>query len=128
MSVRKPLVILAFSAFALLVLGVIGSIAQRAWSNGGFMPQPNALRQFRCPAPAGAYSLYYRHGRDEVELRSAAPLLRGRVHEGNINWAQWPQDQPAPPFALPLQISYDSAAFIRVRDSAQQQLECPAQP
>jgi hypothetical protein len=128
MSARRPLAILAFSVFGLLVLGVIGFIAWRAWNNGGLMPQPNPLRQYRCPAPAGAYSLYYRHGRSEVELRSSAPLLRGSVHEGRINWAPWPQDQAAPVFAFPLEISYESAAFIRVRDSAQQQLECPAQP
>jgi hypothetical protein len=128
MSARRPLVILAFSVFSLLVLGVVGFIVQGAWRNGGLMPQPNALRQYRCPAPAGAYSLYYRHGRDEVELRSSAPLLRGKVHEGRINWAPWPQDQAAPLFAFPLEISYESAAFIRVRDTAQQQLECPAQP
>src|SRR5450830_374252 len=116
---RKYSPYLLISFLALPVLGVIGSIVYN-----GVMPPPSRLIRYECPGYTGPFSFYYRHGKDNVQIRSNSGWLEGVVHYGKIEWTNFSGDTALLGFTPPLEITWDDAKSIRINGGSFLQINC----
>lgn len=116
---RKGVLYLLIGILALPVLGVIGSIV-----HNGLMPPPSQLIRYECPGYNGPFSFYYRHGKDNVQIRSNSGQLEGIAHYGKISWNNFSGDTALLGFTPPQEISYDDAKSIRINGGSFLQIDC----
>ncbi len=89
---RKRLLYAFLSILALPVLATIGSVAYNMIINKGIMPTPSQLAKYECPGFNGSILFYYRHGKDDVQIRSNSGKLDGIIHYGKIDWYKYSGD------------------------------------
>jgi hypothetical protein len=124
MTLRRPLITLLLSLYALTVLGVIGFIAYRSVQNGGLMPRPSTRLRYDCPASPQPYAFYFRHGLDPVQIRMPGGALDGVLFEGKIVWGPAAGAGAPPGFVPPRELTYDSARSIRLLGADGAVTEC----
>ncbi len=113
---------------ALPVLGVIGSIVYNGLINKGLMPAPSSLMRYECPGYTGPFSFYFRHGKDNVQIRSSSGRLDGVIHYGKIDWINFSGDTAVLGFTPPHEITYDDAKSIRINGGSFLQINCANKP
>lgn len=118
-ATRKGALYLLISILSLPVLGVIGSIVYN-----GVMPPPNQLIRYECPGYTGPFSFYYRHGKENVQIRSNSGRMDGVVHYGKIDWINFSGDTAVLGFTPPQEITYDDAKSIRINGGSFLQINC----
>lgn len=116
---RKGSLYLLISFLALPVLGVIGSIVYN-----GVMPPPSQLIRYECPGYTGPFSFYFRHGKDNVQIRSSSGRLDGVVHYGKIDWTNFSGDTASLGFTPPLEITWDDAKSIHINGGSFLEVYC----
>ena len=116
---RKGVPYLLVSFLALPVLGVIGSIVYN-----GVMPMPSQLIRYECPGYSGPFSFYFRHGKDNVQIRSSSGRLEGVMHSGKIEWANFSGDTAILGFTPPMEITWDDAKSIHINGGSFSEVYC----
>lgn len=116
---RKNALYLLIPILALPVLGVIGSIMYN-----GLIPPPGQLIRYECPGYTGPFSFYYRHGKDNVQIRSNSGRLDGIAHYGKIEWINFSGETALLGFSPPQEITYDDAKSVRINGGSFQQINC----
>lgn len=103
-----------FTVIGAAVLYVLGSIGLNALHNGSFLPPPTKLERYDCTAPAGNFSIYYLHGTDRVQIKTANGLLDGNVQQNRFDWQGFANDRSLLGFAPPSEIVFEDAKSLRV--------------
>lgn len=102
------------SAIGVVVLTVIGSIIVNAVKNNGLLPAPSALDRYDCTAGSQAFSFYYLHGTERVEIQSKAGSLQGTISQNWLDWRKFNQDRTLLGFVPPAEISFEDAHSLRL--------------
>jgi hypothetical protein len=95
-------------------LYVLASIGINALHNGSFLPPPTKLARYDCSAPAGNFSIYYLHGTDRVQIKSANGILDGTVQQNRFDWQGFGNDRNLLGFAPPVEIVFEDAKTLHV--------------
>ena len=103
-----------FTVIGAAVLYVLGSIGLNALHNGSFIPPPTKLERYDCVAPSGNFSIYYLHGTDRVQIKTANGLLDGNVQQNRFDWQGFANDRSLLGFAPPAEIVFEDAKTLRV--------------
>ena len=103
-----------FTAIGLAVVYVLGGIGLNAVRNGSLLPPPTKLERFDCSALTGNFSLYYMHGADRVQIKTANGLLDGTVQKNRVDWQGFGNDRSMLGFAPPSEIGFEDAKTLRV--------------
>jgi hypothetical protein len=103
-----------FTVIGVAVLYVVGSISIGAVRNGSLLPPPTKLERYDCSAPSGNFSLYYLHGTDRVQIKTANGLLDGTVQNNRFDWQGFANDRTMLGFAPPSEIVFEDARTLRV--------------
>jgi len=121
---RKRLLYTFISVLALPLLAVIGSVAYNMVINKGIMPAPSLLARYECPGFNGSILFYYRHGKDDVQIRSNSGKLDGIIHYGKIEWYKFSGDTTLLGFTPPDEITNDDAKSIRISGGSFKEIDC----
>ena len=103
-----------FAVIGVAVVYVLGSIGISALHNGSFIPPPTKLGRYDCSAPSGSFSIYYLHGTDRVQIKSANGLLDGNVSQNRFDWQGFGNDRSLLGFAPPVEIVFEDAKTLHV--------------
>ena len=103
-----------FSAIGIAIVYVLGGIALNAVHNGSLIPPPTKLERYDCAAAAGNFSLYYLHGTDRVQIKTANGLLDGNVQNNRFDWQGFGNDRSLLGFAPPSEIGFEDGRTVRV--------------
>ncbi len=103
-----------FTAIGVALVYVLGGIGLNAVRNGSLIPPPTQLARYDCSAPAGNFSLYYLHGTDRVQIKTANGLLDGTVQQNRFDWQGFANDRSLLGFAPPSEIAFEDARTLRV--------------
>lgn len=103
-----------FTIIGASVLYVLGSIGFNALQNGSLLPPPTKLERYDCIAPVGNFSIYYLHGTDRVQIKSANGLLDGNVQQNRFDWQGFGNDRNMLGFAPPSEIVFEDAKTLHV--------------
>jgi hypothetical protein len=103
-----------FTAIGASVLYVVGNIGIGALRNGSLIPPPTKLERYDCSAPAGDFSVYYLHGTERVQIKTANGLLDGTVQNNRFDWQGFANDRSMLGFAPPGEIVFEDAKTLRV--------------
>jgi hypothetical protein len=103
-----------FTVIGVAVLYVVGSIGIGAVRNGSLIPPPTKLERYDCSAPSGNFSMYYLHGTDRVQIKTANGLLDGTVLNNRFDWQGFANDRNMLGFAPPSEIVFEDAKTLRV--------------
>jgi hypothetical protein len=103
-----------FTVIGAAVVYVLGSIAMNALHNGSLIPPPTKLERYDCSAPNGNFSIYYLHGTERVQIKSANGLLDGSVQQNRFDWQGFANDRSLLGFAPPSEIVFEDAKTLRV--------------
>jgi len=118
---------LFFGGIAVAVVYVVGTIAFQAYQNKGLIPPPETLDRYDCNAPVGAFSIFYLHGTDRVQIKSASGLLEGTVHQNRFDWPQFGGDRSVLGFTPPVELSFEDGQGMRVRGVDLADVSCKRQ-
>ena len=121
---RKRLLYAVLSILALPLLATIGSVAYNMIINKGIMPTPSQLAKYECPGFNGSILFYYRHGKDDVQIRSNSGKLDGVIHYGKIDWYKYSGDATLLGFTPPDEIINDDAKSIRISGGSFKEIDC----
>lgn len=113
-----------FTAIGIAVLYVLGGIGLNALRHGSLLPPPTKLARFDCSAAVGNFSLYYQHGTDRVQIKSANGLLDGTVRQGRLDWQGFANDRSLLGFAPPSEIAFENAKTLRVSGPDLKDVRC----
>jgi len=103
-----------FTAIGVAVVYVLGGIGLNAMRNGSLIPPPTKLERYDCSNPAGNFSMYYLHGTDRVQIKTANGLLDGTVQQNRFDWQGFANDRSMLGFAPPSEIVFEDAKTLRV--------------
>ncbi len=103
-----------FTVIGGAVLYVLGSIGMNALHNGSLIPPPTKLERYDCSAPSGNFAIYYLHGTDRVQIKSANGLLDGNVQQNRFDWQGFANDRSLLGFAPPSEIVFEDSKTLRV--------------
>lgn len=103
-----------FAVIGAAVLYVVGSIGIGAVRNGSLIPPPTKLERYDCSAATGNFSMYYLHGTDRVQIKTANGLLDGTVLNNRFDWQGFADDRSMLGFAPPSEIVFEDAKTLRV--------------
>lgn len=103
-----------FTVIGAAVVYVLGGIGINALHNGSLIPPPTKLERYDCGAPTGNFSIYYLHGADRVQIKSANGLLDGNVQQNRFDWQGFNNDRKLLGFAPPAEIVFEDAKTLRV--------------
>jgi hypothetical protein len=103
-----------FTLIGAALVYVLGSIAINALHNGSLIPPPTKLERYDCTSPAGNFSMYYLHGTDRVQIKTANGLLDGTVQNNRFDWQGFANDRNMLGFAPPSDIVFEDAKTLRV--------------
>jgi hypothetical protein len=103
-----------FTVIGLALVYVLGGIGMNALHNGSFIPPPTRLQRYDCSAPVGSFSIYYLHGTDRVQIKTANGLLDGNVQQNRFDWQGFANDRSLLGFAPPSEIVFEDAKSLRV--------------
>ncbi|RFO95920.1 hypothetical protein DIC66_15950 [Rhodoferax lacus] len=103
-----------FTVIGAAVIYVLGGVGLNAWRNGSLIPPPTKLQRYDCSAPLGNFSVYYLHGTDRVQIKTANGLLDGTVQQNRFDWQGFANDRSLLGFAPPSEIVFDNAKTLRV--------------
>lgn len=124
LSARKGSLYVFILILALPLLGVIGSTIYTGLINKGIMPPPSPLTRYECPGFNGAFSFFYRHGKDNVRIQANSGALDGVVHYGKIDWTNFSGGTTLLGFTPPEEITNDDAKSIRINGGSFSQIDC----
>lgn len=113
-----------FTAIGVALVYVLGGIGINALHNGSFIPPPTRLQRYDCSAPAGSFSIYYLHGTDRVQIKTANGLLDGTVQQNRFDWQGFANDRTLLGFAPPSEIVFEDARTLRVAGPDLQDVAC----
>jgi hypothetical protein len=113
-----------FSIIGVAVLYVVGSILVNAISNRSLIPPPTKLERYDCTAPSGNFSIFYLHGTDRVQVKSANGIMEGTVHQNKFDWQGFADDRSLLGFAPPTEILYEDSKSMRIYGSDLQDIAC----
>jgi hypothetical protein len=113
-----------FSAIGIAILYVLGGIGLNALHNGSLIPPPTKLERYDCTAPAGNFSLYYLHGTDRVQIKTANGLLDGNVQNNRFDWQGFGNDRSLLGFAPPSEIAFEDGRTVRVSGADLKEAVC----
>lgn len=113
-----------FTVIGVAVLYVVGTIFVNAISNRSLIPPPTKLERYDCVAPAGNFSIFYLHGTDRVQIKSAKGVMDGSVHQNKFDWQGFGDDRTLLGFAPPTEILFEDAKAMRVYGADQQEALC----
>ena len=113
-----------FTVIGVAVLYVVGSILVNALNNRSLIPPPTKLERYDCAAPSGNFSLFYLHGTDRVQIKSANGMMEGTVHQNKFDWQGFGDDRTLLGFAPPTEILFEDVKSMRVYGSDQQDIAC----
>ena len=105
---------IAFTAIGAAVLYVLGSIGLNALHNGGFLPPPTKLERYDCSTANLNFSIFYLHGTDRVQIKSANGLIDGNVSQNRFDWQGFANDRNLLGFAPPVEITFEDARTLHV--------------
>lgn len=103
-----------FTAIGAAVLYVLGGIGLNALHNGSLIPPPTKLERYDCSAVGVNFSLYYLHGTDRVQIKTANGLLDGNVQKNRFDWQGFAEDRSLLGFAPPSEIVFEDGRNLRV--------------
>ncbi len=103
-----------FTVIGGAVLYVLGGIGMNALHNGSLIPPPTKLERYDCSAPSGNFAIYYLHGTDRVQIKSANGLLDGNVQQNRFDWQGFANDRSLLGFAPPSEIVFEDSKTLRV--------------
>jgi hypothetical protein len=113
-----------FTVIGLALVYVLGGIGMNALHNGSFIPPPTRLQRYDCSAPAGSFSIYYLHGTDRVQIKTANGLLDGTVQQNRFDWQGFANDRTLLGFAPPSEIVFEDARTLRLAGPDLQDVAC----
>lgn len=105
---------LVLTAIGVAVVFVLGGIGLNAVRNGGMLPPPTQLQRYDCSAPVGTFSLYYLHGTDRVQIKTANGLLDGTLQQNRFDWQGFGTDRSLLGFAPPSEVVFEDAKTLRL--------------
>ncbi|NMM38657.1 MAG: TerC family protein [Glaciimonas sp.] len=89
-----------------------------------FMPVPGQLVRYDCPGFRGIFSLYYKQGGEEIQIRSNGNVIDGVIHYGKIDWKNYNDASAAVGFMPPQEIvSY--AKSVQINGGNFVEIMCP---
>ncbi|MFZ6686776.1 TerC family protein [Undibacterium sp. SXout11W] len=89
-----------------------------------FIPAPAPMTQFECPGYTGKFSLYYKHGGEKIQIRTAGRVINGSVNYGKLQWENYPDISTSIGFSLPVEIVSDSGRSVQINGGSFRQISC----
>ncbi|MFZ6755093.1 TerC family protein [Undibacterium sp. Dicai25W] len=89
-----------------------------------FIPAPAPMTQFECPGYTGKFSLYYKHGGEKIQIRTAGRVINGTVNYGKLQWENYADISTSIGFSLPVEIVSDSGRSVQINGGSFRQISC----
>jgi len=89
-----------------------------------FIPAPAPMTQFECPGYTGKFSLYYKHGGEKIQIRTAGRVINGTVNYGKLQWENYADISTSIGFTLPEEIVSDSGRSVQINGGSFRQISC----
>ena len=89
-----------------------------------FIPAPAPMTQFECPGYTGKFSLYYKHGGEKIQIRTAGRVINGSVNYGKLQWENYADISTSIGFTLPEEIVSDSGRSVQINGGSFRQISC----
>jgi len=89
-----------------------------------FIPAPAPMTQFECPGYTGKFSLYYKHGGEKIQIRTAGRVINGSVNYGKLQWENYADISTSIGFSLPAEIVSDSGRSVQINGGSFRQISC----
>ena len=89
-----------------------------------FIPAPAPMTQFECPSYTGKFSLYYKHGGEKIQIRTAGRVINGTVNYGKLQWENYADISTSIGFTLPEEIVSDSGRSVQINGGSFRQISC----
>ncbi|MFZ6864799.1 TerC family protein [Undibacterium sp. Ji67W] len=89
-----------------------------------FIPAPAPMTQFECPGYTGKFSLYYKHGGEKIQIRTAGRVINGSVNYGKLQWENYADISTSIGFSLPVEIVSDSGRSVQINGGSFRQISC----
>ena len=116
--------VLFYSAVALVFVSVVGSIVVNAVKNHGLVPPPSTLVRYDCSSGNAPFVLLYLHGTERVKISSASGVLEGTLHNNQFDWGSFGNDASQLGFLPPKAISAEDPHSLTLQASDATALHC----
>ena len=116
---RRNGLLAAAASLALIAVLVFSYFGQ------SFTAAPKQLLRYDCPGFNGTLSIYYKHGDEQVQMRSSRNVVDGNIHYGKIDWGNRNDASTVLGFVPPDEISSGDSTSIQISGGNFAQLICP---
>ncbi|MFM6993266.1 MAG: hypothetical protein ACKOWD_18755 [Rhodoferax sp.] len=116
--------VLFYSAVALVFLTVVGSIVVNAVKNHGLVPPPSTLVRYDCNSGNAPFVLLYLHGTERVKISSASGVLEGTLHNNQFDWGSFANDASQLGFLPPRAISAEDTQSLSLQAADATAMRC----
>ena len=116
--------ILFYSAVALVFVSVVGSIVVNAFKNHGLVPPPSTLVRYDCSTGTMPFVLMYLHGTERVKISSATGVLEGTLHNNQFDWGSFGNDPSQLGFLPPQAISAEDTQSLSLQAADATAMRC----